>query len=271
MVTVHGKDCVSDKSVKIMECLFLCWLRKFGWWSEARPGKHSHHSRSHRQDGRLSEKSLPCHTTNVGGEGGCQRLNSMDNSVRSECVRALGFEATHWPAKGNEYGDRTSKSVSVLWRPRFPGTSAGKVLLIVFFIVQCLLFVEFLKHRRTIISNVYWETLQSLSKFMNKKQKLQEGCVGSMVTHVHPCTGSHKRNCPNGKSLTIHITAQTCHPVIFICLIPWKKHLKVQRFKLDDELKDAVKNWGSSRPQQGMLWLVNELDCCAQAYDAHLK
>ena len=64
---------------------------------------NSHHNRSHRQDGRLSEKWLPCHIANVGGEGECQPWNSADNCSRqialSESVSALNSEAIHWMQK----------------------------------------------------------------------------------------------------------------------------------------------------------------------------
>ena len=58
-------------------------------------------------------------------------------------------------------------------------------------------------------------------------------------------------------------------PCDFYVFGPLKKHLKGKRFNSDDELKDAVMDWVSSRPQefweQGILRLVNQWDCCAQA------
>ena len=102
-----------------MDCLFACKLQKFGWWLETRPGKHSHHGRSHWQSERLSEKWLPCHIANVGSKGGWHRWNSVDNCswqiVLLESGHALGSDETHWPAKAIEYGDHTSTSVSLSW------------------------------------------------------------------------------------------------------------------------------------------------------------
>ena len=51
--------------------------------------------------------------------------------------------------------------------------------------------------------------------------------------------------------------------------------VKSDRFNSDDELKDAVKDWISSRPQefweQGILRLVNQWDRCAQAYGVYFE
>ncbi|GFV42289.1 hypothetical protein TNCV_3165201 [Trichonephila clavipes] len=57
----------------------------------------------------------------------------------------------------------------------------------------------------------------------------------------------------------------------FPCVGPLKKHLKGKRFNSDDVLKDTVKDWVSSQPQefweQGILRLVHQWDRCAQAYE----
>ncbi|GFY54924.1 histone-lysine N-methyltransferase SETMAR [Trichonephila inaurata madagascariensis] len=54
-----------------------------------------------------------------------------------------------------------------------------------------------------------------------------------------------------------------------------KKHLKGKRFNSDDELKDVVKDWVSSRSQefweQGIIRLVNQWVPCAQAYGKYFE
>ncbi|GFW96137.1 HTH_48 domain-containing protein [Trichonephila clavipes] len=59
-------------------------------------------------------------------------------------------------------------------------------------------------------------------------------------------------------------------PCDFHVFGPLKKHLKGKRFNSDDVLKDTVKDWVSSQPQefweQGILGLVQQWDRCAQAY-----
>ncbi|GFS31961.1 hypothetical protein TNIN_312071 [Trichonephila inaurata madagascariensis] len=56
---------------------------------------------------------------------------------------------------------------------------------------------------------------------------------------------------------------------------PLKKHLKGKRFNPDDVLKDTVKDWVSSQPQefweQGILLLVHQWDRCAQAYGVYFE
>ena len=73
-----------------MKCPFSCRPWKFGWWPENRPGKHSHHGRSYEQGGRLSETWLPCDTSSIREEGGCQRWNSMDNCSRDTAEKVCG-------------------------------------------------------------------------------------------------------------------------------------------------------------------------------------
>ena len=54
-----------------------------------------------------------------------------------------------------------------------------------------------------------------------------------------------------------------------------KKHLKGQRFNLDNKLKDNVKDWVLSRPQEfqehEILQFANQQECYAQAYDAYFE
>ncbi|GFS90301.1 histone-lysine N-methyltransferase SETMAR [Trichonephila clavipes] len=51
-------------------------------------------------------------------------------------------------------------------------------------------------------------------------------------------------------------------PRDFYVLGPLKKHLKGKRFNSDDVLKDTVKDWVSSQPQefweQGIMWFVHQ-------------
>ncbi|GFX92657.1 histone-lysine N-methyltransferase SETMAR [Trichonephila clavipes] len=64
-------------------------------------------------------------------------------------------------------------------------------------------------------------------------------------------------------------------PCDFHVFGPLKKHLKGKRFNSDDVLKDTVKDWASSQPQefweQGILRLVHQWDRWAQAYGVSFK
>ena len=269
---IQARQCVWQVSEK-MECPFLCKPRKFGWWSKTRLGKHSHYVQSYRQGGQFSEKWLPCHIANVGSKGGCHSWNSVDNCSKqitlSESMCALLFEATHWPAKGTEHVHHTSTSILVSWRPCFPRVSAGKVLLTVFFDTQGPLFVQFLEQRRTITSDVYCETLQSQHRFIKNKRPdllIKNVVLFHINTHSHSVTHS---------KLIKFNWEQLGHPPyssdILLCDFhlfgPLKKHLKELCFNLDDELKDAVKDWVSSWPQKfwehRILRVINQWDHCA--------
>ncbi|GFY51776.1 hypothetical protein TNIN_28041 [Trichonephila inaurata madagascariensis] len=90
--------------------------------------------------------------------------------------------------------------------------------------VQLTLLVEFLEHRRTISSDEYCETLQSLRRSIKNKSPglLTESVVMLMITSVHTFPGSHTRNWPSSSesSLAIHSTAWIGHPAISMCLVP---------------------------------------------------
>ena len=172
--------------------------------------------------------------------------------VIGKCVRAFGSEEIHWPAKGTQNEDRTSPFVSVSWRPHFPGATAYKVLLTVFFDVQGPLLLNSSSTKDSLLPMC---TVRQSKAYADQSKTKDRSCSRtvwfcSMIMHVHTCSVSHKWKGPilNWSSLTIHPTVRTCSPVIFRCLVPWKKHLKGQRFNSDDELKDAVKD--SLRPQK---------------------
>ncbi|XP_055939025.1 histone-lysine N-methyltransferase SETMAR-like [Argiope bruennichi] len=151
--------------------------------------------------------------------------------------------------------------------------SAGKVSLTVFFDIQGLLLVEFLEHRRTIKSDVYCETLRRLRRFIKNKRPglLTEGVIllHDNARHISSVTcaelAKFKREQLNNPPYSPDIS-----PCDFHVFGPPKKHLKRKRFNSDGELKDAVKDWVSFRPQefweQGILRLVNHWDRCVQAY-----
>ncbi|GFY56226.1 histone-lysine N-methyltransferase SETMAR [Trichonephila inaurata madagascariensis] len=64
-------------------------------------------------------------------------------------------------------------------------------------------------------------------------------------------------------------------PCDFHVFGPLKKHLKGKRFNSDDVLKDTVKDWVSSQPQefweQGIMRLVYPWDRCVQAYGVYFE
>ncbi|XP_037564471.1 histone-lysine N-methyltransferase SETMAR-like [Dermacentor silvarum] len=122
--------------------------------------------------------------------------------------------------------------------------SAGKVLLTIFFDVQGPL-LEFLKHR-TINSDLYCETLQSLRRSIKNKRPglLTEGVVllhdnvrpqVSRVTHAELAKFKWKQ-------LEHPPYSPDMSPCNFCVVGPLKKHLKGMCFNSDDELKDAVKD-----------------------------
>ena len=161
-------------------------------------------------------------------------------------MRTLGSETTHWPAKGIENGDRTSTYLSVLWRPHFPGMSAGKVLLTIFFNFQDPLLLHSSSTEGPLPPMCNVRQSKAYAGLSRKKDRSwsRQGWFCSMITHVHSCPGSHTWNGPSlcGDSLTIHPIPRTCRPVISRWLIPWKKYLKGQRFNSNDEFKDIVKD-----------------------------
>ncbi|GFU53119.1 histone-lysine N-methyltransferase SETMAR [Trichonephila clavipes] len=131
--------------------------------------------------------------------------------------------------------------------------SAGKVLFTVFFDVQGPLLVEFLEHRKSINSDGYCETLRRLRRSINKRPgRLTEGVVlfhdnarpnVSRVTQMElekfkGETLEHPPYSPDMSLCDFHVFG------------PLKKHLKGERFNSDDVLKDTVKDWVSSHPQE---------------------
>ncbi|GFY77193.1 mariner Mos1 transposase [Trichonephila inaurata madagascariensis] len=157
--------------------------------------------------------------------------------------------------------------------------SAHKVLLTVFFEVQDPLLVEFLEHRKSIYSDVYCEAFRRLRSSIKNKRPglLTEGVVllhNSARPHVSRVTQmeldkfkwetlDHPPYSPDMSPCDSHVFG------------PQKKHLKGKRFNSGDVLKDTVKHWVSSQPQefweQGILRLVHQWDRCAQAYGIYFE
>ncbi|GFY70388.1 hypothetical protein TNIN_108461 [Trichonephila inaurata madagascariensis] len=87
-----------------------------------------------------------------------------------------------------------------------------------------------------------------------------------MITRVHTSSESHTWNWPSfsGSSSTIRPTAPDMMPCDYHAFSPLKAHLEGKRFNSDYELKDPVKDWVSSPPQeiwkQGILQLVYQWD-----------
>lgn len=132
--------------------------------------------------------------------------------------------------------------------------STSKVLLTIFFKVQGPLLVEFLKHRGSINSDVYCETLQSLCRSIKNKRP---GLLTNGVVLFHGNACPHISRVKLAK-LTKFKWEQLDHspyspdisPCNFHVFGSPKKHLKGQRLNLDDKLKDDEKDWVSSRPQE---------------------
>lgn len=172
------------------------------------------------------------------------------------------------------------KHVSSPPSQKFKGVaSAGKVLLTVFFDVQGPLLVEFLEHRRTINSDVYCETLRSLRRSIKNKRP---GLLTVGVVLLHDNARPHVSRVTHAELAKFRWErldhppySPDMSPCDFHVFGPLKKHLKGRQFNSDDEVKDAVKDWVSSRPQefweQGILRLVHQWDRCAQAYGAYFK
>ncbi|GFW53271.1 histone-lysine N-methyltransferase SETMAR [Trichonephila clavipes] len=157
--------------------------------------------------------------------------------------------------------------------------SVGKVLLTVFFDVQGPLLVEFLEHRKSINSDVYCETFRRLRRSIKNKRPglLMEGVTllhDNVRPHVSRVTQmeldkfkwqtlDHPPYSPDMSSCDFHVFG------------PLKKHLKRECFNSDDVLKDTVKDWVSSQPEefweQRILRLVHQWDRCAQAYGVYFE
>ncbi|XP_035232758.1 histone-lysine N-methyltransferase SETMAR-like, partial [Stegodyphus dumicola] len=125
--------------------------------------------------------------------------------------------------------------------------SAGKVLHTVVFDVQGPLLVEFLKHRKTINSVVYSETLQRLRRSIKNKRPglLTEGVVllhDNVRPHVSRVTHMELFKF-KWETLDHPPYSPDMSPCDFYVFGPLKKHLKGKRFHSDDVLKDAVKDW----------------------------
>ncbi|GFW52020.1 histone-lysine N-methyltransferase SETMAR [Trichonephila clavipes] len=182
----------------------------------------------------------------------CGQLLSYDLGV---CH--LGSEAAHRPAKGTAYGTRTAKSVLVSRRPRFHEAD---------------------RHRTSINSDVYCETLQRLHRSIKNKRPelLTEGVVllhDNARPHVSRVTQMELDKF-KWETLDHPPYSPDMSPCDFHVLDPLKKHLKGKHFNLDDVLKN-MKDWVSSLAQefweQGILRLVHQWDHCAQAYGVYFE
>ena len=189
--------------------------------------------------------------TNVSREGGCQLWNCSTIVLKRLRYQKVDSKATQWSTKGIKYGNHTSISLSVSWRPHFPGAWERKEKLIVFFGVQGPLFIKFLERRGTVTSDVYCETLQSLRRSI--KNKRQELLLESMFLlhnarpHVSSVTHA-KRTKFNWEQLDHLSYSPVMSPCYFHVFGRWKNI--GQRFNSDDEFKNSVKDEASSRPQK---------------------
>ena len=121
------------------------------------------------------------------------------------------------------------------------------MLLTVFFDIQGPLFVEFLGHRGTITSDVYWETLQSLRKSI--KNERQELLTERVVLHPDN-TRSHTSKVTQAKRAKFQreqldhlLYSSDMSPCDFHVLVLLKKKTSERsEIQLRDELKDAVKD-----------------------------
>ncbi|GFW98758.1 histone-lysine N-methyltransferase SETMAR [Trichonephila clavipes] len=132
--------------------------------------------------------------------------------------------------------------------------SAGKVLLTVFFDVQSPLLVEFLEHRKSINPDLYCETLRRLRRSIKNKRPglLTEGVVllhDNARSHVSRVT-QRKLDKFKWETLNHPLYSPDMSPCDFHVFGPLKKHRKGKRFNSGDVLKDTVKDWASSEPQE---------------------
>ncbi|GFW40835.1 histone-lysine N-methyltransferase SETMAR [Trichonephila clavipes] len=89
--------------------------------------------------------------------------------------------------------------------------------------VHLKLLVELLEHRKIIKSDEYCETDRGLHRFIKNKKPglLTEGVIplhDNVRTHVS--RGYVELPSSSGTSLSTHPIARTCHPAIFMRLIP---------------------------------------------------
>ncbi|GFV39614.1 histone-lysine N-methyltransferase SETMAR [Trichonephila clavipes] len=157
--------------------------------------------------------------------------------------------------------------------------SADKVFLTVFFDIQGPLLVEFLDHRKSINFDVYCETLRPLRRSTKNKRP---GLLTEGVVQLHDNARPHVSRVTQmeldklkWETLNHPLYSQDMSPCDFHVFVPLKKHVKGKCFNSDDVLKDTVKDWVSSQPQefweQGIQRLVNQWDRCAQAYGVYFE
>ncbi|XP_042904384.1 histone-lysine N-methyltransferase SETMAR-like [Parasteatoda tepidariorum] len=136
-----------------------------------------------------------------------------------------------------------------------------------------------LEHRKTINSYVYCETHRRLRRSIKNKRPglITEGVVllhDNARPHVSRVTHMERAKF-EWETLNHPPYSPDMSPCYFHVFGPLKKHLKGKRFNSDGVLKDAVKDWVSSRPQefweQGILWPVHQWDRCAQAYGVYFE
>lgn len=124
-------------------------------------------------------------------------------------------------------------------------------------------------------------TVQHSKAYAGPSRTKGQGCSWrvwfcSMIMCIHMFPGSHLQNWPSSSksSLTIHPTAR--HVALrFLCVWSPEKPLKGLCFNSDNELQKAVKDWVLPQPQEfwkhGILQLVNQWDCCTQAYGVYFE
>ncbi|GFW66004.1 histone-lysine N-methyltransferase SETMAR [Trichonephila clavipes] len=297
MVTVYGEKCASCKSVRKWSARFRAGRESVG--DDQRPGQVNTVIMSDlidkvddlvRSDRRVTLRMV-CAAWVL------KQLTDQQKELRMGLALQHLFQYQEDPAfmKRIVTGDETwchhyepeTKRDSMQWKhassplpKKFRAVkSAGKVLLIVFLGVQCPPLGEFLEHRKSINSDVYCEALRRLRRSIKNKRPglLMEGVVllhDNACPHVFRVTQMELDKL-KWETLDNPPCCPDMSPCDFHVFGPLKKHLKGKRFNSDDVLKDTVKDWVSSQPQefweQGILRLVHQWDHCAHAYGAYFE
>ncbi|GFT75482.1 histone-lysine N-methyltransferase SETMAR [Trichonephila clavipes] len=162
-------------------------------------------------------------------------IEEQRNVIRfliAEGVCCLSSKAAHRRAKGTADGTSTVICVSVSGRPRFHEAD---------------------RHRKSINSDVYRETLRRLRRSIKNKIP---GLLTESVVLLHDNARPHvsrvtQLELDKFKWETLDHPDYRPHmsPCDFHVFGPLKKHLKGKHFNSDDILKDTVKNRVSSQPQ----------------------
>ncbi|GFV40866.1 histone-lysine N-methyltransferase SETMAR [Trichonephila clavipes] len=277
MVTVYGENCVSDKSVRKWSARFRAGRESVG--DDQRPGQANTVITSDlidkvddlvRGDRRVTLRML---ALKVDVSYGTVWTIVHDRLRFRKCSE---FLCAAWVLKQltdqqkelrdetrcHHYEQRQSERDSIQWKhasspppKKFRAVkSAGKELLTVFFDVQGPLLVELLEHRKSINSDVYCETLRHLRRSIKNKRPelITEGVVlfrDNARPHVSRVTQMELEKF-KWETLDHPPYSPDMSHCDFYVFDPLKKHQKGKCFNSDDVLKDTVKDWISSQPQE---------------------